>query len=188
MGKRELIKKPRNARDFYGTIDPAAALAIMPFLDYAKGPSTSYVEPCAGDGSLIRLLASVGSSAQCVGAYDIDPQGKGIVQRNCLFLDSMDTVGANYFITNPPFQWDMLQPILDHLPTLLPTWLLLPADSMHNKRMSPYMDYCSKVVSIGRLYWFIGENGKKIKGVDNHCWYLFDANYGGFTYFYPRAL
>jgi len=73
------------------------------------------------------------------------------------------------FITNPPFSWPMLQPILDHLPTLLPTWLLLPADNLHNKRMGKYMAKCDLVVSVGRLYWM----DNKIKGVDNYCWYRF---------------
>jgi hypothetical protein len=181
MGKRELVKKPRNPRDLYPTVDPAAAYALAPFLE----PQVAYVEPCAGDGSLIKLLASVDRDMWCMAAYDIDPQANRITQRNCLTLTKNDVEGADCFITNPPFQWDMLQPILDHLPTLLPTWLLLPADSMHNKRMSPYMDFCSDVVSIGRLYWM---KDKPIKGVDNNCWYKFDSKYEGFTKFHPRAL
>jgi hypothetical protein len=181
VGKRELVKRPRNPRDFYGTVDPAAVEALAPFLD----PLTTYVEPCAGDGSLIGLLTSVGHIKGAVGAYDIEPQAPGITQRNCLTLQDRDLYGVDCFITNPPFQWDMLKPILDHLPTLLPTWLLLPADAMHNKRTSPYMDLCSDVVSIGRLYWM---KDRPIKGVDNNCWYRFDSKYKGFCKFHPRAL
>ena len=181
MGKRELEKAPRAPRDLYPTCDPAAVEALAPFLD----PTGAYVEPCAGDGSLIKLLASVAPDMWCMGAYDIDPMVNKITQRNCLTLTANDVEGADCFITNPPFHWDMLRPILDHLPTLLPTWLLLPSDSMHNKRMSPYMDFCSDVVSVGRLYWF---KDKPIKGVDNYCWYKFNANYEGFTRFHARSI
>lgn len=169
MGKRELIKKERSPRDYYGTIDPAAVVALAPFLD----AGTRYIEPCAGGGHLMDLMASVAPLVRCVSAYDIEPQRADVVQRSCLSLTNKDTVGVDCFATNPPFQWDMLQPILDHLPTLLPTWLLLPSDLMHNKRVSPYMRKCTDVVSIGRLYWFLSENGKGIKGVDNFCWYRF---------------
>lgn len=181
LGKRELEKAPRAPRDLYPTCDPAATEALAPFLD----PTGVYIEPCAGDGSLIKLLASVAPDLWCMGAYDIDPMANKITQRNCLILTANDVEEADCFITNPPFHWGMLRPILDHLPTLLPTWLLLPADSMHNKRMSPYMDFCSDVVSVGRLYWF---KDKPVKGVDNYCWYKFDANYEGFTKFHARVI
>jgi len=183
LGKRELIKKERNPRDFYGTIDPAAVEALAPFLN----PQTRYVEPCAGEGHLISLLASVAPLVRCVGAYDIEPQTPTVVQRNCLSLTARDTLPADVFITNPPFHWGMLQPILDHLPDLLPTWLLLPADVAHNRRMAPYMNRCSKMVSVGRLYWFLNEDGKAIKGVDNFCFYQF-VKEPTTTVFYSRQL
>lgn len=203
MGKREDVKKPRLSRDYYPTIDPAAVEALKPFLyttSYTWGqpaPPMRYIEPCAGDGSLIRLLASGGVPVECVGAYDIDPQGPGITQRNCLTLRNEDLYTpygdllgsrANCFITNPPFDWRMLQPILDKLPTLLPTWLLLPADTAHNKRMSPYLDFCTDIVSVGRLYWFADEKGKFVKGVDNFVWYKFDASKEVSPVFHPRQL
>jgi hypothetical protein len=182
LGKRELIKKPRADRDWYGTKDPAAVAALAPFL----WPSARYIEPCAGDGSLIDLLASSGPPVTCVGAYDIEPQRSDITQRNCLFLTWADVGKAEYFITNPPYDWKMLQPILEYLPSMLPTWLLLPADMVHNKRVSPYMDVCSDVVSVGRLWWFENEEGKKVKGVDNFVWIKLDHAYEGFTRFHAR--
>lgn len=197
MGKREIEKFPRKSRDFYGTIDPAAVEALKPFLGAANGRSTRYIEPCAGDGSLVRLLASTGAPTHCVGQYDIEPQNPRVTQRNCLTLRNEDLYTpygdllgsrADCFITNPPFQWSMLQPILDKLPTLLPTWLLLPADVMHNKRMSPYLDFCTDIVSVGRLYWFADEKGKFVKGVDNFVWFRFDANKEVSPVFHPRQL
>jgi hypothetical protein len=59
---------------------------------------------------------------------------------------------------------------------------------MHNKRMAPYMDICKNVVSVGRLWWFENENGKRVKGVDNFAWFEFDANYESFTKFHGRQL
>jgi hypothetical protein len=186
MGKRESEKKPRLARDWYGTKDPAAVAALAPFLWPIQGLQTRYIEPCAGDGSLIDLLASSGPPVRCMAAYDIEPQRSDVLQKNCLFLTKADIKDAGCFITNPPYEWKMLQPMLEYLPRLLPTWLLLPADMMHNKRMSPYVDICSDIVSVGRLWWFENEEGKKVKGVDNFCWYKFDFNYEGFTRFHPR--
>jgi hypothetical protein len=186
MGKREETKKPRLERDWYPTKDPAAVAALAPFLWHPTGLQTRYIEPCAGDGSLIDLLASSGPPVTCVAAYDIEPLRADVVQKNCLFLTKLDCMSAHEFITNPPYEWKMLQPILEHLPRLMPTWLLLPADMMHNKRMSPYMSICQDVVSVGRLWWFENEDGKKVKGVDNFCWYKFDFNYEGFTRFHPR--
>jgi hypothetical protein len=113
---------------------------------------------------------------------DDKPQGEGIEELNCLLLNKYDLIFANCFITNPPFTWRFLKPIMDHLIDLLPTWLLLPADYMHNVRMGPYMKRCEKVVSIGRLYW--EEN--KVKGVDNYCWYHFNKDHEGKTEFVGR--
>jgi len=186
MGKRESVKKPRLPRDYYGTVDIDAVDALTPFLYSSEGP-TRYVEPCAGVGSLIDLLHRRAAPVTCVGAYDIDPQSAYITQRNCLTLGAKEVEGVDCFITNPPFSWELLQPILDHLPTLRSTWLLLPADSMHNKRMSPYIDFCKHIVSVGRLWWFEND-GKHIKGVDNYAWYNFDAKHEGFTKFHPRVL
>lgn len=177
MSKRNpdgFVKKPR---DFYGTIDPAAARALKPFLD----GGTKYIEPCAGSLDLARMLG-LETNLFCVGTYDIQPEHPSVVQRNCLTLTKDDLNGAQYFITNPPFSWNMLKPILDHLPSLLPTWLLLPADYMHNVRMGPYIRKCSDITSIGRMYW----EPNKVKGVDNYCWYLFDDRYSWGTNFYGR--
>jgi hypothetical protein len=166
MSKRDNDKFERKGRDFYATIDPAAVNALVEHLPLP----TAFIEPCAGAGDLINELCRH-HGIVCVGAFDIEPQAKNVEQRNCLTLNWVSQE-VTHFITNPPFTWDMLKPILDHLPTLAPTWLLLPADYMHNVRVGPYMTKCAKVVSVGRMYW---ENNKK-KGVDNYAWYLFTNN------------
>ena len=60
--------------------------------------------------------------------------------------------------------------MIDHLCKIAPTWLLFDADWMHTKQAIPYLDYCEKIVSIGRVKWFGNASGK-----DNSCWYLFDG-------------
>lgn len=172
MGKRspDFEKKPR---DSYFTIDPVAVDVLSSHLHTYE----QFIEPCAGAGDLIAGLMRRGIA--CCGAYDIEPKSPWISTRNCLTLDRQD---ADYYITNPPFTWGVLQPIMDHLISLLPTWLLLPADFMHNVRMGPYMKQCKKVVSVGRMYW--EEN--KIKGVDNYAWFLFDKDHKGMTEFIGR--
>lgn len=177
MGKRDPDKFEKKPRDFYATIDPAAVEALLPHLQ----PKWLYfIEPCAGAGDLATTLSVRG--LLCAAMYDIEPQGEGIVQRNCLNIGEKEAWLADQFITNPPFTWKLLQPIMDHLIHFLPTWLLLPADYMHNVRMGPYMKQCEKVVSIGRLYW--EEN--KVKGVDNYCWYHFNKDHEGSTEFVGR--
>lgn len=176
MGKRDPEKFEKKPRDFYATIDPAAVEALLPHLK----PKGFFIEPCAGAGDLAIALAAQG--LHCAAMYDIEPQGEGIVQQSCLTLGGKEAWFADQFITNPPFTWKVLQPIIDHLICFLPTWLLLPADYMHNVRMGPYMKQCEKVVSVGRMYW--EEN--KVKGVDNYCWYLFDRNHKGKTEFVGR--
>ena len=156
-------------RDFWRTSDPNAFPPLVPFI---RG--SSYAEPCYGAGDLVRGFSG---TAECVWASDIQPQEDNVLQKNALFLTKSDLHDCDCIITNPPFGWEMLQPLLEHLPTLKPTWFLLPADFMHNKRARPYMDRCSKIVSIGRMYFHkAGEDTNEVKysrGTANNCWYLF---------------
>ena len=138
MGKRTKQDFQRREKDFYGTIDVDAVTPLIPFV---KG--MRYAEPCCGEGDLVDLLLY---DANCVWESDIR---KG---KDALTLTKLDLWEAEVIITNPPYLWSMLQPLLDHLPTLKPTWLLLPSDCFYNKRMAKYVDNCSDIVSIGRLY------------------------------------
>ena len=174
MGKRSNKGEVR-PRDYWPTIDPDAVKPLIPFVRGLR-----VAEPCAGDGDLAMLLEP---DCKIVSESDIEPQNKYVqrVDALSLFKSDLDVVGANVIVTNPPFTWKLLQPLLDHLPTLLPTWLLLPADVMHNKRMGPYMNRCRFVVSVGRLYWV----DNKVKGVDNYAWFKF-VNEQVETVFYGR--
>ena len=174
MGKRTKQDFDKRPRDYYGTIDPDAVKPLIPFIRGLR-----VAEPCAGSGDLAMLLEH---DCKVVWESDLDPQNKHILQKNAVFLNSGDLQDCDTIITNPPFSWPMLQPLLDHLPTLLPTWLLLPSDCFYNKRMAKYVDNCSDIVSVGRLYWM----DNKVKGVDNYAWGRF-INEKTKTTFHGRA-
>lgn len=175
MGKREDIKKKRNERDYYPTVDPIAAKILVDFIGSPFGPY--FIEPCAGNGRLAYDLVKLGTDSRylnCSKMWDIEPQNLEVWQFDCTKTTKKDiNSDVEYFITNPPFQWSSLQPILDTLPLIRPTWLLLPADVMHNLRMKPYMERCSTILSVGRMYWM---EDSPIKGVDNFCWYEFQSS------------
>jgi hypothetical protein len=162
MGKRDKNKFKRVDKDFYRTIDPSCV--VPPFISAIRG--ARYAEPCYGEGHLEDLLMDV---AECVWRSDIRPTVGSSFVVDALKLTKADLRQAEMIVTNPPYDWSMLKPLLDHLPTLKPIWLLLPADYMFNVRVGPYMKRCSQVIAVGRLFWL--EN--KVKGVSNMAWYEF---------------
>lgn len=119
MGKRDGNKFERNKRDYYATIDPAAANALIEHLPI----SCLFIEPCAGAGDLRNELERH-YGVVCTYACDIEPSGEKVSEENCLNIKGV-AEDTTCFITNPPYSWDMLQPILDYLPAIRPTWLLL---------------------------------------------------------------
>ena len=157
-------------RDFYPTPgDPVDAL--MPHLV----GSVLFHEPCAGDGTLVRHLMDRGHSP--VGMTDIEPRSCFVGEGDAMALESCY---GNMFITNPPYTWSVLSPMISHLSSLAITWLLLPADMAHNKRMAPHMARCASMVSVGRVKWF---NNKT--GMENSAWYQF-CDHEVPTIFYGR--
>jgi hypothetical protein len=158
MGKRSDF--PRRPRDAY----PTPEAALLPLLDHLE-PGCTFEEPCCGDGDLVRHLENFGHI--CLRASDIAaPSGySGLDARE------IDGTSADCFITNPPWQRDVLHGIIENLSRIKRTFLLIDADWMHTKQAAPYMAICRKIVSIGRVKW-IPES--KNTGKDNCCWYLFD--------------
>jgi hypothetical protein len=176
MGKRSDYNKI--PKDYYPTTDPNA---IPPkFIEFIRG--RTYAEPCCGEGDLTELLMDV---AVCRWESDVEYRGCGKIW-DAMCLSKHELQNCDLIVTNPPFSRDVLLPMVDHFITLKPTWLLLPADYMHNKYFSPYMAKCSKVVSVGRLKWF---KDSKHTSTDNFCWYFWQqgAKEDAQTTFYGRS-
>jgi hypothetical protein len=176
MGKRSDFEK--RDRDYYPT-PKAAVEPLLPFLP----EFVTFVEPCAGDGRLVKHFYDLmGDDVECLGAYDIElpddaPQWP-VKIKDALTLTEEDVKDALYIITNPPWSRDkksgyILHRMIEHFAGLRPTWLLFDADWLHTKQASPLIEqYLVSVVTIGRVSWL--ENGTS--GKDNVAWYLFDKN------------
>lgn len=117
---------------------------------------------------------------RCVFACDVHPLRGDITK---LAATELKFIECDLFITNPPWLWTMLEPIVMHLSDQKPTWMLLAADLMHNVRSATIMDRCVKVVPVGRLKWI---PGSKNGGMDNAAWYSFDRTHRGGPRFTPR--
>lgn len=157
MGKRSSFKRMKG--DFYVT-PKAAVLPLLPFLPY----QTYYTEPCAGNGALIDHLAEFGH--MCATAYDIEPKSS---EHDIEAFDCLNPFWARLIITNPPWSRDVLHSMIQHFRQICPAWLLFDADWMHTKQAAPFLRYCHKIVSVGRVSWM--DNG--VSGVDNAAWYYF---------------
>lgn len=164
MGKRSNFE--RNPRDYY----PTPYDALLPLLGHLPKKS-KFVEPCAGDGRLVRYLEK--HEHKCVYACDIEPQAEGIDKQDVLFFD-FTLPECDYIITNPPWERNrdgtgILHDMIFSFRMQAPTWLLFDADWMFTEQAIPFLKYCRKIISVGRVSWM--ENGTS--GMDNCAWYLF---------------
>ena len=177
MGKRSSGKFERNPRDYYKT----PKKAIIPLVPHLS-EWTLFVEPCAGDGQLIRYLHEIAPHKhRCVIASDIEPQAEGISKRDAFDLTDLHE-DIDCIITNPPWDRKILHAMITHFRKQKPTWLLFDSDWMHTQQSREFMPYCHKIVSVGRVSWM--ENGTS--GVDNSCWYLFKKEKAENTIFVGR--
>lgn len=174
MGKRSDF--PRVERDYYQT--PAEAVA--PLLAQLQRTIT-FIEPCAGDGALIRHMSAAGH--ECICAIDIEPQAGGIIRADALEAE-FQPWAADYIISNPPWNRRILHPIIERFSQIMPTWLLFDADWIHTRQSAPFQRLLSKVVSVGRVKWI---PDSKMTGKDNVAWHLFDARHAGPTEFIGRS-
>ena len=176
MGKRSDFKKRKNDA-YYTPIE-----AVFPLVSHLPQENFVYAEPCAGDGRLLNHISTLTKSrAQPSIVTDIDPQSPNVTHMDA--LDVKLTKDTDIVITNPPWTRQLLHPMIEHFAHQAPTWFLFDADWMHTKQAIPYLEYCRKIVSIGRVKWIEESTGS---GKDNSCWYLFDANSIGGTFFYGR--
>lgn len=173
MTKRAHQKFERRARDFYAT-PPSAVLPLIPHLNGIA----SFDEPCAGDGALVDCLRGYGLF--CEDATDIEPRRNFVKCRDA--FDIKKTT-SDSFITNPPWDRNVLHPLIVHLSDIAPTWLLFDADWIHTKQAVPYLPRLRKIVSVGRVSWM----GNGVSGFDNCAWYLFDKPSDSLPVFIGRA-
>lgn len=179
MGKRSNFI--RFHKDFYRTFDQRAGNAIWPLLQHYG--VQKFAEPCVGLRDLVGQLKAFG--LDCCAMYDINPRRPGIAYADATRLTAADLNGATDIITNPPWTRGLLHALISHLAAIAPTWLLFDADWMHTKQSAPFKDYCTDIVSTGRLRFMpsTSEDGK-----DNCAWYRFDLNASGCnTIFHGRV-
>ena len=162
MGKNSNF--PRNKRDFY----PTPASAVTPLIRHLDKIAI-YDEPCAGDGELISHLGEAG--LHCVFAGDIEPLGIGIKKQDAL---KISRCGGDCFITNPPWTREILHPLILHLSVIAPTFFLMDAAWAHTKQAIPYLKYCQKIISVGRVKWIADS---PYSGKEDAAWYLFDQTH-----------
>ncbi len=155
MGKRSDFK--RRPQDAYDT-PLEAVLPLIPHLP----TRAHFAEPCVGNGDLVRALEIMGHL--CLYSNDIK-QGQDALLTTAFFTE--------YIITNPPWTRQILHPMINHFHSMRPTWLLFDADWAHTKQAIPYLPYCHKIVSVGRVKWI---PDSPHTGKDNAAWYLFDRD------------
>jgi hypothetical protein len=160
MGKRSEFE--RNPRDFY----PTPYDAVLPLLKHLP-KNVSFIEPCAGDGRLIRHLEKHGH--KCIYACDIEPQAEGIEKADVLFFGHKLPL-CDLIVTNPPWEREVLHQMINVFSDHCLTWILFDSDWMFTGQAVPYLKFCKKIVAVGRVSWM--ENGKA--GMENACWYCFD--------------
>ena len=167
--------RTRHRNDFYPTVDPRAVVPLLPFL----GEAAWFVEPCAGDGSLIGLLE--GAGAVCYGRYDIAPQCPYIPRRDLFTINEREP----RFITNPPWSRVVLHAMIAHLvPLAGEVWLLFDSQWCQTKQSRALgRRWCTDIVAAGRLKWFMGSAND---ATDDCSWYRFSADKDGPTrYHWP---
>ena len=184
VGKRTVTPKPRRANDAYFT-PPEAVAPLIPHLTGVR----RFVEPCAGDGALVRALTSYG--LRCARASDIAPAPiptgapkLAICEVDALECERLPQVRADAIITNPPYTRDVMHALIERFLGILPTWVLLEADWAYTGQAADLLARCSDIVPIGRVKWIEGSDNT---GKDNFAWYRFHGQHRGATVFWPRG-
>jgi len=157
MGKRSNFE--RVERDYY----PTPYHAFEPLIPHLPQKPFTFCEPCGGDGRLIDHIEK--HLGICDMASDIEPMDDRVSKKDAFDIDH---VSSQLIITNPPWDRKLLHRMIDHFSPMKPTWLLFDAEWPNTIQSIPYMEKCKKIVSVGRVMWFGGTNGK-----DSCAWYLF---------------
>jgi hypothetical protein len=162
MGKRSAF--PRIPQDAYDT----PAEAVRPLLPFLK-PGMCFAEPCAGAGLLVHQLEQAG--LKTVWVSDIAPRAAEVWKLDVLELTRQIVEPADLVITNPPWDRKFLHQLILHLRKLgKPAWLLIDANWAFTGQAAPYLLYCERIVTIGRVKWIPGST---MTGKDDCAWFLF---------------
>ncbi len=173
MGKRSNFKRLKH--DAYDT----PIEAVEPLIPHLPTQYRfRYWEPCAGKGALVDALSDLTLSARCVFQSDIAPRHSDVDEYDALSVSVGEVIDHDFIITNPPWTREILHPMIACFSGVRPTWLLFDADWMHTKQAEPYLKWCVKIVSVGRVKWI---PDSPYTGKDNCAWYLFDQNHAGAT-------
>ena len=175
--------RARHRNDFYRTIDPRAVAALLPHLT----PGARFLEPCAGDGSLIALLEAAG--LDCYGRFDLEPACPYIPRRDAFALEpGADGAREGTIITNPPWHRATLHALIAHFVAVAEeAWLLFDSSWCQTRQARSLGErWCSDVVAAGRLKWF---EGSAHDATDDCSWYRFSADKAGPTrYWWPLGV
>lgn len=176
LSKATGTTRTRHRNDFYPTVDARAVIPLLPFLE----SEALFVEPCAGDGSLIALLEAQG--LRCYGRFDIAPVCPYIPRRDLFTLTQCE----RRFITNPPWSRGVLHPLIAHLvPLADEVWLLFDSQWCQTKQSRALGErWCTDIVAVGRLKWFMGSRND---ATDDCSWYRFSADKAAPTRFHWPA-
>lgn len=192
----------RIERDLYPTPKKAVKYLVRHLIMTGNHHElTRFVEPCANNGSLVKLIKEVAREEgvpfepYCIYMSDVYPDPTP---------DDTDTIHAHEaggspargyfdwhkrlylidkeydytFITNPPWlntsnSEYMLNNIIFNTARNAPTWLLLNSTYAWNQKSRPYMSICTDVVPVGRLKWI--EDSDSV-GKEDCAWFRFHGD------------
>lgn len=165
MGKRSNFE--RRPRDFY----PTPHEAVEPLLMQLP-VNTWFIEPCVGQGDLVNHLEKHGHKCVWSSDHEVDARTHQYGKE------------GECFITNPPWDRKLLHPIINNLRNQKKTWLLFDTGWMFTKQAMPFLPYCEKIVTVGRVKWI---PGSPYGSLDDCAWYLFREKAITRTLFYGKA-
>ena len=74
--------------------------------------------------------------------------------------------------------------MIAHLRTLWrPAWLLIDANWMFTAQAAPYLRYCSRILTVGRVVWIPGTT---MTGKDDAAWFCFQPEPVDHTEFHGK--
>ena len=164
--KRSFLTFERRANETYDTPDEVVEVLHRAMVANAPAGRATFQEPCAGSYKLAQALIDRGHT--CIRAVDPWPRHK-LVQRVGLDHPLATRVPV---ITNPPYAWSVLKPLLDRwMQHNADVVLLLPLDMLANEYFKPYCPYIQIIVMVGRVRWI---EGSRDKSKDNFAWVVFN--------------